>query len=47
MISRRKFLSNVASLLPLAGSDLQASAQDADDPALDLKEALFGDTANL
>lgn len=42
MITRRKFCLT-GSLLPFAASTLPASAQDADDPALDLKEALFGD----
>jgi len=42
MITRRRFC-QVGSLLPLAGSAFAARAQDAKDPALDLKEALFGD----
>lgn len=42
MITRRRFCLS-GSLLPFAASALPASAQDAEDPALDLKEALFGD----
>jgi sulfur-oxidizing protein SoxY len=42
MITRRRFCLT-GSLLPFAASALPAGAQDAEDPALDLKEALFGD----